>query len=111
MTAPLLSAHIAEARNPIIRWEWVVDQWDQIREAIVEHLTLTLLAMTLGMAISAVLVAIALRYRWTMTPITATTSLIYPLPSVALFALLGLIERVPHRILEHIPQTATRNSQ
>lgn len=80
---------LAEATNPIIRWEWVVDEWDQVWEAIVEHVTLTVLAMALGMVVSSVLAAIALRYRWTMTPITATTSLIYTLPSVALFALLA----------------------
>lgn len=80
---------IAEARNPIIRWEWVVDQWGQIQAAIVEHLTLTFLAMALGLVLSAVLAAIALRARWTMTPITGITSLIYTLPSVAMFALLA----------------------
>jgi osmoprotectant transport system permease protein len=57
--------------------------------AIVEHLRLTALAMALGLVVSAALAAIALRFRWTMTPITATTSLIYTLPSVALFALLA----------------------
>ncbi len=83
------SSLVAEATNPIIRWEWVVEEWDQISEAIVEHLTLTMMAMALGLIVSAVLSAIALRYRWTITPITATTSLIYTLPSVALFALLA----------------------
>jgi osmoprotectant transport system permease protein len=58
-------------------------------EAIVEHLTLTAMAMALGFVVAAVLAAIALRFRWAMTPITATTSLIYTLPSVALFALLA----------------------
>lgn len=80
---------IAEARNPIIRWEWIVDEWDQISEAIVEHLTLTVMAMSLGIAVSAVLAAIALRFRWTLTPITGLTSLLYTLPAVALFALLA----------------------
>jgi len=77
------------ARNPIIRWEWVVEEWDQIRAAIVEHLVLTVLAMLLGIVVAAILAAIALRFRWLMTPITATTGLIYTLPSVALFALLA----------------------
>lgn len=85
----MLGGMFGEARNPIIRWEWVVDEWDQIREAIVEHVVLTVLAMLLGIVVSAVLAAIALRFRWSMTPITATTSLIYTLPSVALFALLA----------------------
>ena len=78
---------LAEARNPFIRWEWLVDEWDQIQAALVEHLILTTLAMSLGMVISVALTAIALRFRWALTPITAVTALIYTLPSVALFAL------------------------
>jgi osmoprotectant transport system permease protein len=89
----MLVAHVpavlGEATNPIIRWEWVVEEWDQIWDAIVEHVTLTAMAMALGLVVSSILAAIALRFRWTMTPITATTSLIYTLPSVALFALLA----------------------
>jgi osmoprotectant transport system permease protein len=80
---------IAEARNPIIRWEWVLEEWDQVWAALVEHLTLTLLAMLLGIAVSTVLTAAALRYRWSMTPITGLAGLLYTLPSVALFALLA----------------------
>ncbi len=83
------AALVAEATNPIIRWEWVVEESDQIRAAIVEHLTLTVLALALGMVVSAILTALILRFRWMTTPITATTSLIYTLPSVALFALLA----------------------
>lgn len=88
-TAAVTATVVGEARNPVIRWEWVRDEWDQIRDAIVEHLVLTGLAMALGLAVSAVLAAVALRYHVTMTPITAVTSLVYTLPSVALFALLA----------------------
>ena len=80
---------IAAATNPIIRWEWVVEEWDQIRAALVEHLVLTVLALGLGLLASAVLAALILRVRWLRTPITATTTIIYTLPSVALFALLA----------------------
>ena len=80
---------IGAATNPIIRWEWVVEERDQVWDAIIEHLTLTVMAMALGMVVSAILAAIALRSRFMMTPITATASLIYTLPSVALFALLA----------------------
>lgn len=85
----MLLGVLAQARNPIIRWEWIIEEWAQVQQAIVEHLQLTVLAMALGLVVSALLSAIALRYRWTLTPITATTSLIYTLPSVALFALLA----------------------
>ena len=63
---------LSEATNPIIRWEWVVEEWDQVWDAIVEHVTLTMMAMTLGLIVSSILAAIALRHRWAMTPITAT---------------------------------------
>jgi osmoprotectant transport system permease protein len=89
VSSGLLPSSLAAATNPIIRWEWVVEEWDQVWDAIIEHLMLTVMAMALGLLVSSLLAAIALRYRWTMTPITATTSLIYTLPSVALFALLA----------------------
>jgi len=100
------SSLISAARNPIIRWEWVTEEWDQIREALLEHLELTMLAMLLGIVVSAVLAAIALRFRWTMTPITATTSLIYTLPSVALFALLAPVFGNLSRITAVLPLAA-----
>ncbi len=84
-----MNSLLAQATNPIIRWEWLVDEWDQVQSALIEHLILTVLAMGLGLAVSAVLSAVALRLRWTLTPITAVTGLIYTLPSVALFALLA----------------------
>lgn len=80
---------LAQARNPIIRWEWVVEEWAQVQEAISEHLQLTVIAMAIGIGVSAILSAVALRFRWALTPITATTSLLYTLPSVALFGLLA----------------------
>jgi osmoprotectant transport system permease protein len=82
---------IGEATNPIIRWEWTIDEWDQIREALVQHLELTLLSVALGCAVAAVLSAVALRFRFTATPITGFAGFLYTIPSVALFGLL-----VPH---------------
>lgn len=97
---------ISAATNPIIRWEWVVEEWDQVREAIVEHLILTVLAMGLGLLVSALLAAIILRFRWMTTPITATTSLLYTLPSVALFALLAPVFGNLSRWTAVLPLTA-----
>ena len=79
---------LAEAANPIIRWEWIVDEWDQIRDALVQHLELTVISVALGSAVAAVLSALALRYRFLATPITGFTGFLYTIPSVALFGLL-----------------------
>ena len=78
----------AQARNPIIRWEWIVDEWDQIQEALIQHLELTFLSVALGMVVAAVLSATALRFRRLATPITGFTGFLYTIPSVALFGLL-----------------------
>ncbi|MDH5238545.1 MAG: ABC transporter permease, partial [Acidimicrobiia bacterium] len=79
---------VAEAANPIIRWEWVVDEWDQIREALVQHIELTVLSVALGSLVAAILSAIALRYRPMTSPITGFAGFLYTIPSVALFGLL-----------------------
>ena len=79
---------LAEARNPVLRWEYVIDEWDQVQEAIVQHLELTLYSVALGFVVSSVLAAIALRYRWATGPITGFTGFLYTIPSIALFGLL-----------------------
>lgn len=79
---------IAQASNPIIRWEWIIDEWDQLSEALVQHLVLTLLSVALGVIVAAVLSAIALRFRFMVSPITGFTGFLYTIPSVALFGLL-----------------------
>ncbi len=77
-----------QAKNPIIRWEWVIDEWDQIQAALIEHIELTFLAVLLGSVVSAILVAIALRFRWARAPINGFSAFLYTIPSVALFGLL-----------------------
>lgn len=79
---------LGEATNPIIRWEWITAEWDQIREALIQHLELTVLSVALGSVVAAVLSAIALRFRFMATPITGFTGFLYTIPSVALFGLL-----------------------
>ena len=76
------------AANPLLRWSYFVEQWDRIEEALVQHVQLTLLAVGAGFVISALLAAIALRYRWTITPITLFAAFLYTIPSVAFFGVL-----------------------
>ena len=79
---------LAQAANPIIRWEYFVDEWDQIQAALIEHLELTVYAILLGLLVSAGLSAIALRYRWSAGPINGFAAFLYTIPSVALFGIL-----------------------
>jgi osmoprotectant transport system permease protein len=81
-----------QATNPIIRWEWLFVREQTRRElwdATLQHLQLTLMAVGIGLVLASALAAVALRFRWTLTPITAFTSFLYTIPSVALFGLLA----------------------
>jgi osmoprotectant transport system permease protein len=75
-------------RNPILRWSYFTEQTDSIVEALLQHLQLTLSAVGIGLIISAGLAAIAMKYRWTVGPITGTTAFLYTIPSVAFFGVL-----------------------
>jgi osmoprotectant transport system permease protein len=81
-----------QATNPVIRWEWVFLRHDtrgELWDATVQHLQLTLMAVGIGLVLSAGLAAVALRFRWTFAPITAFTGFLYTIPSVALFGILN----------------------
>ncbi len=79
---------LLQSRNPVIRWSYIVDEWDQIQAALQQHIELTLISIGLGLLISSLLTAVALRYSWSMPPITAFSGFLYTIPSVALFGLL-----------------------
>ncbi|MEJ7844347.1 MAG: ABC transporter permease subunit [Acidimicrobiales bacterium] len=78
----------AQASNPIIRWEYLVDEWDQVQEALVQHLGLTVVSVLGGLVVSIGLAALVLRFRAAGAPVTAITSFLYTIPSVALFGVL-----------------------
>ena len=54
----------------MIDWEWIADQGDQIWERTIEHVTLTVIAVVVGLLVSALLALVALRNRRTYAPIT-----------------------------------------
>jgi osmoprotectant transport system permease protein len=74
--------------EPFVDWGWVGDHLAEIRAATFEHLRLTLLAVVIGLVTAGVLSFCGLRWRRTLTPITAVTGVIYTIPSLALFTLL-----------------------
>ena len=78
----------ANGPDSFIWWDWVDRHRDQIKDATLEHLRLTVIAVVVGFAISGVLAVVALRYRWSYAPITWFTGFLYTIPSLALFVLL-----------------------
>ena len=74
--------------EPLIRWEWVVENLDDIWARVVEHVALTVLAVAVGFLIAFALSLVVIRWRRTYGPITAVTGVMYTIPSLALFAAL-----------------------
>lgn len=80
-----------QASNPIIRWEYLFERErtpDELWERTRQHLELTVIPVAIGLVISSLLAAIALRFRWTLGPITTFAGFLYTIPSLALFGVL-----------------------
>ena len=77
--------------NPFFRWSYVTSQWGQIQGDLVQHVELSVIAVAIGTVISIPLALLAWRYRIFRAPIFAVASLLYIIPSLALFAILGPI--------------------
>jgi osmoprotectant transport system permease protein len=80
---------LASDANSLIWWGWVGRHLPLIGSALVQHLVLTGTALGLGLVISLPLALLARRYRWTQAPILTASGLLYTVPSLALFFLLG----------------------
>ena len=68
---------------------WVREHWsDILQPALVQHIYLTLIAVSIGFAISFVLALLAFRFRYLGLPLGALGDFLYCLPSIALFTIL-----------------------
>jgi osmoprotectant transport system permease protein len=74
--------------GPFIRWDWIVDNLDQIGRRLGEHVYMTVLAVLIGFALSFALAMVIRRRPRLYGPIIGLTGVLYAIPSVALFALL-----------------------
>lgn len=69
--------------------DWVQDNWEPILwPRLVEHVQLTLIAVSIGFVIAFAAALVAHRYRWFETPFGVASGLLYTIPSLALFQLL-----------------------
>jgi osmoprotectant transport system permease protein len=71
---------------PAAEWFWA--NTDAILQRGIEHVQLTAAAIGFGLAIATVLSIVALRYRRFNRPITTAASLMFTIPSIALFPIL-----------------------
>lgn len=77
------------ANNGLFCWSWFGSHWSSIfGPALVQHIVLTLIAVGIGFGIASGLALLSYRARWIETAVTAITSLLYTIPSLALFQIL-----------------------
>jgi osmoprotectant transport system permease protein len=74
--------------KPLIDFTWILEHLDDIGEAILQHLQLTIIPLAIGFAISLALAVWAVRQPRVYGPVTATTGILYTIPSLAAFAIL-----------------------
>ena len=74
------------APNPWFDLSYVIDNRESITRLLVEHVQLTVAAVVLGALIALPLAVLARRSRWLAGPVLGLSTLIYTIPSLAMFA-------------------------
>jgi osmoprotectant transport system permease protein len=73
----------------VIDWDWIVRNLDEIWLRTGEHLVLTALPVLFGLVIAFPLALAAIRYPRLYNPLLGVTGVLFTIPSIALFLLLG----------------------
>jgi osmoprotectant transport system permease protein len=79
----------AEAPNPWFSWDYLTQNSESLREALEQHVALTLVSVAVATVIAVPLAIVANRISWLSGPILAVSGVLYTIPSLALFAFLG----------------------
>jgi osmoprotectant transport system permease protein len=83
------SSFACERANRLFCPNWVSRNWGSVLwPALRQHVILTVLAVVIGFLISTTLALIAYRRGWFERPVLIVTSILYTIPSLALFELL-----------------------
>jgi osmoprotectant transport system permease protein len=72
----------------LIRWSWIGDNLDDIRDYLIQHVQLTVLAVLFGLLLAFPLALMAIRWPRTYGPVLGFTGVLFTIPSLALFVLL-----------------------
>ena len=74
------------APNPWFDPSYVTSNWESILGYLAEHVRLTVAAVVLGAVLALPLALLARRSRWLAGPVLGLSTLIYTIPSLAMFA-------------------------
>jgi osmoprotectant transport system permease protein len=83
------SSFACERKNGLFCTHWFSQNWGTVLwPALRQHVVLTVIAVTIGFVIATTLALIAYRQGWVERPVIIVTSILYTIPSLALFELL-----------------------
>jgi osmoprotectant transport system permease protein len=77
------------APNPWFSPSWVVDNWGTIMPLLIQHVRLTVVSVLIGAVIAFPLALLARRSRYLSGPVLGVSTLVYTIPSLAMFAFLA----------------------
>ncbi|WP_411091664.1 ABC transporter permease [Streptomyces sp. 049-1] len=76
------------ARNEWICGEYLSTRREILLDAVLQHLELTAASVLVALVVALPLAVLARRRRWTAGPVLAVTTILYTIPSLAMFSLL-----------------------
>ena len=76
------------ADEPLVEWDWVSRNADEIQDRLWQHVSLTVVAVGIGFLLALVMALVAVRWRWTYGPLAGLAGVLYAIPALALFGLL-----------------------
>jgi osmoprotectant transport system permease protein len=83
------SSFACERANRLFCTHWLSQNWDSVLwPALRQHVVLTVIAVSIGFVVSTTLAVIAHRRGWVERPVLIITSILYTIPSLALFEIL-----------------------
>jgi osmoprotectant transport system permease protein len=83
------SSFACERANRLFCTDWVSSNWSTVLwPALRQHVVLTVIAVSIGFVIATALALVAYRRNWVERPVIVVTSIMYTIPSLALFELL-----------------------
>ena len=79
----------SDPRNPWFSWQYVRNNIDSLTTALQQHVELTLSTVGIAALLGIPLAILAYRLPWLTGPILGISGVLYTIPSLALFAILG----------------------
>ncbi|MFD8935259.1 ABC transporter permease [Streptomyces sp. NPDC059578] len=76
------------ARNEWICGDYLTTRSQILADAVLQHLQLTFLAVLIALVVAVPLAVVARRWHWAAGPVLVVTTVLYTIPSLAMFSLL-----------------------